>query len=409
MKKPKLVKTTFVQYTVAGIKGEGGSGVVFEASDEEGNRFAIKALDPAKASKEKLKRFKNEFSFCSRYRHENIITVLDHGVTDDDIPFFVMPLYDSSLRKLVGSLNPKQAIHIFDKIMNGVDAAHKLGVFHRDIKPENILIREDGNELVLADFGIAEFKEEDLYTAVETKDGTRLANFQYAAPEQRVRGREVNYRADIFSLGLILNELITGEVPSGTNFKKISDVTDDYPYLDALVEKMLEQNPQSRFDSIEKLKHEFIARGEEYISLQKVNELEKTVIPTSEIDDPVVLDPMRITSVDWSDDALTIEFNHTVNSTWQWALHNMGGYTSLHNKAPENFRFRANKGFIGARSNDVQEILNYFNQWLPKANLAYETKLKQDMAAEEVRQKKELQNSIQKEMERADVLQKISF
>ena len=105
MKKPKSVKTTFVEYTTGSIKGEGGSGVVYEAVDAEGNKFAIKALDPAKASKEKLKRFKNEFSFCSRNRHPNIITVLDHGITDNDIPFFVMPLYESSLRPLIGNID----------------------------------------------------------------------------------------------------------------------------------------------------------------------------------------------------------------------------------------------------------------------------------------------------------------
>lgn len=409
MKKPESVKTTFVEYIIGEVKGEGGSGVVYEASDAEGSRYAIKALDPAKASKEKLKRFKNEFSFCSRNRHSNIITVLDHGITDKDIPFFVMPIYESSLRPLIGSLNPQQAISIFEKIMDGVEAAHKHGVFHRDIKPENILVNGSGNELVLADFGIAEFEEEELYTAVETRDGTRLANFQYAAPEQRARGRDVDYRADIYSLGLILNELITGEIPSGTNFKKISDVTSDYPYLDVIVEKMLEQNPQSRFNSIESIKRELIARGEEHITLQKINSLEGTVIPTSKIDDPIVLDPMRIINVDWSDNILTIEFNHAVNSTWQWALHNMGGYTSVYGKGPENFKFRGSKAVISAASNEAQEIVDYFKQWLPKANQAYEVRLKQNIAAEERKQKEEIQERIHKERERVELLQKLKF
>lgn len=409
MKKPKSVKTTFVEYTVVGVKGEGGSGVVYEAVDADGNQFAIKALDPAKASKEKLKRFKNEFLFCSRNSHPNIITVLDHGITDDNIPFFVMPLYESSLRPLIGKLDPKQAINIFDRIMDGVEASHKLGVFHRDIKPENILVNNGGNELVLADFGIAEFEEEDLYTAVETRDGTRLANFQYAAPEQRIRGREVDYRADIYALGLILNELITGEIPSGTNFKTIGDVSSEYPYLDVIVEKMLEQKPQSRFNNIETIKRELIARGEEHITLQKINELENTVIPTSEIDDPVVLEPMRIINVDWADNILTIEFNHVVNPTWRWALHNMGGYHSVYGKGPENFQFRANKAIISAMSNEAQQVVDYFKQWLPMANQAYETKLKQDIAAEERKQNEEIQRRIRKERERAVVLQKLTF
>jgi len=409
MKKPKSVQTTFSQYTIGGVKGEGGSGIVYEASDDEGNLVAIKALDPRKASKDKLKRFKNEFHFCSKNKHPNIITVLDHGLTDDGIPFFVMPLYDGSLRGLLGNIDLESAIRVIGEVLNGAEAAHKLGVVHRDIKPENILVRSEANDLVLADFGIAEFEEEDLYTAVETKDGTRLANFQYAAPEQRSRGQNIDHRADIYSLGLILNELFTGEIPYGTNFRKISDVTDGYPYLDAIVEKMLEQNPQSRFDSIEEIKRELIARDQEHVALQKLNELERTVIPTSEIDDPIILEPMRITDVDWEDDVLTISFNHTVNSTWQWALHNMGSYHSLMGKAPENFQFRENNGVISATSNEAQEIVDYFKQWIPRANQAYETRIKQDMAAEERRQREELQQRIQKEKERADVLQELKL
>lgn len=409
MKKPKSLKTTFFEYSIGGIKGEGGCGVVYEAADSEGSKFAIKALDPAKASKEKLKRFKNEFSFCSRNKHPHIITVLDHGITDDGIPFFVMPLYESSLRLLIGHLDPRRAINIFDKILDGVEAAHKLGVLYRDIKPENILVNQGGIDLVIADFGIAEFEEEDLYTAVETKDGTRLANFQYAAPEQRSRGREIDYRADIYSLGLILNELITGEVPSGTNFRKISDVVDDLTYLDAIIDKMLEQNPKSRFDSIENIKRELIARGEEHITLQKISALENTVIPASEVDDPIAKDPMRITNVDWSDNVLTIELNHPVNKTWNWALLNMGNYGSLMGKGPENFQFRGNKGFISTRANDVQQIIDFFKQWLPRANQVYENRLRQDLENTERRKNEEIQREIQKEKERADVLQNLKY
>lgn len=409
MKKPKSVKTTFCEYIITDVKGEGGSGVVYQAKDDEGNQFAVKALDPAKASNEKLKRFKNEFGFCSRARHPNIITVVDHGLMDDGTPFFVMPLYDSSLSKYIGNLTPKDATRIFNDILNGAEAAHKLGVVHRDIKPENILIRNGLNELVLADFGIAEFEEEDLYTAVETKDGTRLANFQYAAPEQKSRGREVHHYADIYSLGLILNELFTGEIPQGTNFKKISDVTDEYSYLDEIANKMLEQNPLSRFESIEEIKKEQIARDQEHVTLQRISTLEKIVIPTTEIDDPIILEPMRIVNFDWDEGVLTLEFNHHVNSTWQWSLHNMGGYTSVYGKAPENFQFKKNAARIAAQPNEVQEIINYFKQWLPKANQAYETKIKQDQNAEDKRQRDEVQQRIQKEKVRADVLQGVKL
>jgi serine/threonine protein kinase len=408
MKQPSSFKTTFAQYKTVGIKGQGGSGVVYEALDDTGNKFAIKALDPVKASREKLKRFKNEFIFCSRNKHPNIITVLDHGLIDD-VPFYVMPFYESSLRQLIGKIDPKKAMNVFFKIMDGIEAAHQLKVIHRDIKPENILVRNGGDDLVLADFGIAEFEEEDLFTAVDTRDGTRLANFQYAAPEQRLRGHQVDHRADIYSLGLILNELFTGTIPYGTNFKKIKDTSSDYPYLDGIVEKMLEQNPQSRFENIDNIKRELIARGEEFISLQKISKLENTVIPASDIDDPIVLNPMCIIKVDWDNDVLTIELNHPINPTWQWALLNMGNYSSLLGKGPERFQFRGTKATISARADQAQEIINYFKDWLPSANRVYKNKLKQDIDAEKKRQMNEINREIQKEQERLNLLLNLKF
>ncbi len=409
MKKPKSVKTTFSTYSIGNIKGQGGSGVVYEATDEDGNLFAIKFLDSGKASYEKLKRFKNEFLFCSKNKHKNIITVLDHGITDEESPFFVMPLYDNSLRSLIGRLSPKNSLMIFNKIMDGLEAAHKLGVVHRDVKPENILILSQANELVIADFGIAEFEQDELYTAIDTKDGTRLANFQYAAPEQRVRGRKVDSRADIYSLGLILNELITGEIPYGTNFKKIGDVVNELSYLDAIVERMLEQNPDARFGAIEEIKHELIARNEEKITLQKIHQLERTVIPATEIDDPIVNDPMRIISVDWTNNLLTLVLNHPVSQLWHWALLNMGNFTFLQGKEPRNFNFSLNKVSIEAAPYEAQQIIDYFKQWLPSANELYKQKLQQNLFDDQRKQQEEIQRRIQKEKERADVLGRLKI
>jgi len=133
MKKPKFVRTTFAQYTINDEKDEGGSGIVYEASDDGGQKCAIKILDPKKATKEKLKRFKNEYWFCSKNKHPNIITVFDRGITDEGDSFFVMPLYNGSLKGLIGELEAKLAMSIFSKIMDGLEAAHKLGVIHREL------------------------------------------------------------------------------------------------------------------------------------------------------------------------------------------------------------------------------------------------------------------------------------
>jgi serine/threonine protein kinase len=246
-KTSKEARTTFAVYTIQDFIGEGGSGLVYKAVDDGGRPVAIKILDSKKASRAKLKRFENEYRFCAKNNHENILKVLDHGLTDSGESFFVMPLYEYSLRKLIGEIDSKIALNVFTKLLAGVEAAHLKGVVHRDLKPENVLLRNSIWELVVADFGIARFAEEDLYTAVETKDDTRLANFQYAAPEQRHRGRNVDHRADIYALGLILNELFTSELAHGTNFKTINAVSPEHAYLDEIVHKMLEQDPAGRF------------------------------------------------------------------------------------------------------------------------------------------------------------------
>jgi len=138
------------------------------------------------------------------------------------LPFYVMPLYDSSLRKLMeGGVSPGDVLKLFNDILDGVEAAHLQNVFHRDLKPENLLVEMPGRRIVVADFGIAHFEEEDLFTAVKTGD-ERLANYRYSAPEQRTPGGSVDHRADIFALGLILNEMFTGELAQGTAHKLVA-------------------------------------------------------------------------------------------------------------------------------------------------------------------------------------------
>ena len=289
-----------------------------------------------------------------------------------------------------------------------MDAAHKQGVTHRDLKPENILAN-DSTDVVIADFGIAEFGEEELFTAVETKDGTRLANFQYAAPEQRTRGKKTDKRADIYALGLILNELFTTELAHGTNFKTIGSVTGEYPYLDALVERMLQQDPVSRYNDIDEIKRELIARGEEHVSMLKLSKLNATVIPTTEIDDPIVSDPMRIVHGNWDNGTLSIELNHQPNPNWLWSLRYMGSYSFAMGNGPDDIQFRGKFARISVSSSQVQAAIDQFKRWLLEANRVYVNKLKQDSKAAERKQREELQKRIRQEEEKANVNRRLKF
>ena len=121
-------------------------------------------------------------------------------------------------------LRGEDIFEIFVQLLQGLKYAHNRGVFHRDLKPENILFFDESNKAVLADFGIAHFSSDEMITVVKTKQNSRMANFQYAAPEQREKGRKIDGRADMYALGLMLNEMFTGQLVAGNNYKKIEDV-----------------------------------------------------------------------------------------------------------------------------------------------------------------------------------------
>ena len=126
VKKPKEAHSAFNSYTIGDQVGEGGAGVVYEATDKsDKKKYAIKFLDLKRSTTEKRKRFRNEIGFCSQSVSPYIIKVSDYGTLEDQTPFFVMPLYESSLRVLIGMIDPDGVLEIFDKILSGVDAAHK--------------------------------------------------------------------------------------------------------------------------------------------------------------------------------------------------------------------------------------------------------------------------------------------
>ena len=408
LKEPRVFNTTFATYTATRIVGEGGSGYILGANDEEGDPHAIKWLDPARATREKVRRFKNELLFCSGNRHPHILTVVDHGVFFKEgcsSPFYVMPLYDGSLRDLLrDGIPPHKALIYFAQILDGVEAAHLQGVAHRDLKPENILHSAQDDRLVIADFGIAHFTQDELYTAVVTKDSTRLANFQYAAPEQRSRGAQSDQRADIYALGLILNEMFTGTVPSGTGYRTIADAALEYEYLDGIVEEMLRQSPEARIGTIEQVKNQLIGRRNAFIVAQELSALKATVIPVTEQDDPLTLDPPRLVHFDWTQGKLTLFFQQPLNETWVWALQNMGSHSAVLGKGPESFRIQANTAIISADEGEVQRIIDHFNDWLPKANRVYEQRIRREREEAEKERRKQLEQQISEQEARQRVL-----
>jgi serine/threonine protein kinase len=375
-KAPLVFETIATSYTEVGFLGEGGSGQVLEVEDEDGKPFALKMLRPHGASTAKRKRFRNEISFCSRCTHPNVIQVLDSGFTaaqGEKAPFYVMKRYHHSLRDLLSTgIGSDSRLPLFSKIIDGVEAAHLMNVIHRDLKPENILCDEEGEQMVIADFGVAHFTEEIIVTAVETKATDRLANFRYCAPEQKQPGQEIGAAADIFALGLILHEMFTGEVPHGTDYIQVCSTAPEYGYLDSLVHDMLRQNPSDRPSSIATVRSELIALGNEYMAQQKISEARDVIIPDRNIDDPLVLSPPKLVNFDWDAGKLHLQMDQELNSLWQQSLHNLGNFTFLMGHEPVRFSVSGREVITGAAASDVQSIIDNFRSWIPGVNSDYE-------------------------------------
>jgi serine/threonine protein kinase len=411
LKKPIELKTAFDDYLLTEPIGEGGAGRVYAGTGSAGKQVAVKILTAN--SSDKRKRFKNEISFLARSPHKNIVGVLDHGylgVGEVQGPFYVMPRYECSLRqKIKGGLPHDIALHLFSQILDGVEAAHLNNVVHRDLKPENILIEAGGKTAVVADFGIASFTDELLHTLVKTGPASRLANFQYAAPEQRAIGQPVSVAADIYALGLILNELFTGQVPHGTDYKNIGAVTAEYAFLDIIVANMIKQSATDRPGSIANVKATIERHRANAVSQQKLSQLSKVVIREGDIDEPLAFEPPKVVGAYYDNGTLTLTLDRPVNQGWVNALCNMGGYTSTLQGPPQAFQFDGNKAAVSIPDYDAQNAINHFKDWLPKATAVYKYNLENQAKYEAQRRQVQLQREREAEERRIKINQQLKI
>jgi eukaryotic-like serine/threonine-protein kinase len=408
LKKQISFETTFGTYVVAELLGEGGAGQVYGGVDGEGAAIAVKVLAAERATMDKRRRFKREIEFLARNRHANVVSVIDYGLTASREIFYVMHRYHGSLRDLMqAGIAPVNVLPLFSQILDGVEAAHLQGVIHRDLKPENILhIQKDCAVLAIADFGTARFTEE-LVSTVQTAPGQRLANFQYAAPEQRTPGTPVAVTADIYALGLILNEMFTGAVPHGTSPRLIASIAEEYKFLDEIVSKMLRQTPSDRPSSIADVKGLIQRYESEAVSLQTLSKIDGTVISASRMDEPLAEAPPKLTGVDWDGRTLTLMLDRPVNREWTGALHNMGSFSSVLGKPPQAFTFNGDQASIPAAEHEVQSIIDHFKMWLPAATLKLKAILEQQALRQEAQRKDQLRQEREAEEKRLRVLRNI--
>ena len=259
-----MIGQTISHYQILEKLGEGGMGVVYKAEDTTLDRMvALKFLPPHLSGSEQDKaRFRQEAKAAAALNHPNVCSIIEIAEHEGQT-FIVMEFVDGqTLREKRGSVSFKQAIDIGIQIADGLAAAHEKGIVHRDIKPENIMIRKDGIAQIM-DFGLAKLRSASSKINRLTKEGSTVGTAGYMSPEQ-VQGQDADHRSDIFSLGVLLYELFTGELP----FKGVHETalayeivnvdaapmssikTDIDPSLDAIVLDCLEKDPKERCQSV---------------------------------------------------------------------------------------------------------------------------------------------------------------
>lgn len=254
------------RYEILELLGEGGMGAVYKARDRELDRpVALKLIRPEMASSPSiLARFKQELLLSRQVTHKNVIRIYDLGDADG-VKFITMEFVEGrDLRAMIHEkkkFSPEEAVEIIQQVCQALEAAHAVGVIHRDLKPQNIM-RENTGRILVMDFGLARTIEGDGMTQV----GALVGTMEYMSPEQAL-AKELDQRSDLYTLGLILYELLTGKMPFNAEsalaslIKRtqeravpVSDHDQKIPgALSGIVSKCLERDPNLRYQSANEL------------------------------------------------------------------------------------------------------------------------------------------------------------
>jgi serine/threonine protein kinase len=246
---PQELAGLFPQFEILELLGRGGMGAVYKARQKSLDRVVALKILPAEAGADPAfaERFQREARALAQLSHPHIVGVHDFGQAGK-FAYFVMEYMDGvNLRQLerAGRLSPREALAIVPQICEALQFAHDRGVVHRDIKPENILVDAQGR-VKIADFGLAKLMRPKAGEADLTLTRDAMGTPQYMAPEQIEKPEHVDHRADIYSLGVVFYEMLTGELPLG-RFPAPSQRVQVDVRLDEVVLKALEKEPDRRY------------------------------------------------------------------------------------------------------------------------------------------------------------------
>src|SRR5688572_18212687 len=250
---------SFPQLEILALLGQGGMGAVYKARQPGLDRLvAVKILPPQVGRDPHFaERFQREARALARLSHPNIVGVHDFGQVDG-LYYFVMEYIDGvNLRQMMSGaaenqLQPQEALAIVPQICDALQYAHDEGVVHRDIKPENILLDKKGR-VKIADFGLSKLLGEERLDFSLTGTHQVMGTIRYMAPEQMKGTRTVDHRADIYSLGVVFYELLTGDLPMG-RFDPPSQRVQVDVRLDEVVLRTLAQEPDKRYQRASEIK-----------------------------------------------------------------------------------------------------------------------------------------------------------
>jgi len=256
---PEELAARLPQFEILELLGQGGMGAVYKARQKGLDRIVALKILPVELGGNAafVERFTREAKALARLNHPNIVGVYDVGQTPDGLCYFVMEFIDGvNLRQAmrVGAMSPREALAIVPQVCDALQYAHDEGIVHRDIKPENVLLDKKGR-VKIADFGLAKLLGTSDSDASLTGTHQVMGTLRYMAPEQMEGAKAVDHRADIYSLGVVFYELLTGEVPMGRFAPPSKKVQIDVR-LDEVVLRALEREPEQRWQQASDVKSE---------------------------------------------------------------------------------------------------------------------------------------------------------